>query len=315
MLSRHAETLFWIGRYVERSSYITRMMDVAYNKQLERSARSSDEVWWDLLRVLYLEDDYRAEYGEDVTTASINRYLVFDTENSSSVKSSVTQARTNMMNVRDIVPLELLETMNRLHAQLGAGGLEDFVEQTPHQIYETVAGQCRAITGAVDEAMPRDDGYRFLMIGRLLERAEMTCRMVDVNRTVSGRDVSSWMTVLRSVSGFHAFTREHGPLAPADEVVEFMLLEPSFPFGVLHCLQRAWQLTQEVIGAGTWQSPRLAGRLTADLQYADIPAVDSPDLEGVLERIENGIRETSEALHHDLYQFGGDPLLYSFEAL
>ena len=315
MLSRHAESLFWMGRYVERAAYITRMLDVAYNRQLEQSGRSADQVWRDLLRALYLEEAFAETHGDDFSTGAINRFLVFDRTNPSSVMASVREARTNVMNARDIVPIDLLEAINRLHTRLGSGSLDRFSERSPHEIYETVTGQCRTITGANDEAMPRDDGYRFLVMGRMLERAEMTCRMIDVNRTVSGRDGSLWMTVLRSVSGFHAFTREHGPLAPVDEVVRFMLVDPAFPFGVLHCLQRAAALAGEVIGAGTWKSPRVAGRLQAELEYAEIPAVDSPDLEVLLDRIEAGIRQMSEAVHDDLYQFGGDPQLYSFEAL
>ncbi|NNC93707.1 MAG: alpha-E domain-containing protein [Acidimicrobiia bacterium] len=315
MLSRHAESLFWIGRYIERAAYITRMLDVAYNKQLEHSGRPADLVWRDLLRVLYLEDAHLEAHGEDLSTGSINTFLVFDRTNRSSVVASVTEARTNVMNVRDIVPIELLEAINRLHTRLLSGALEGLSERSPHEIYETVTEQCRAVTGSIDEAMTRDDGYRFLVMGRMLERAEMTCRMIDVNRTVSGRDGSSWMTVLRSVSGFHAFTRAHGPLAPADRVIRFMLVDPAFPFGVLHSLQRAARLAGEVAGAGAWKSPRVAGRLQADLEFADIPGVDSPALEAMLEQIEAGIREASEAVHNDLYQFGGDPQLYSFEAL
>jgi len=315
MLSRHAESLFWMGRYIERAAYITRMLDVAYNKQLEHSGRSSDQVWRDLLRVLYLEDAYLEAHGDDVSTGSVNTFLVFDRTNRSSVISSMAEARTNVMNVRDIVPIELLEAINRLYTRVASGALERFSERSPHEIYETVTELCRAVTGSIEEAMTRDDGYRFLVMGRMLERAEMTCRMIDVNRTVSGRDGSSWMTVLRSVSGFHAFTRTHGPLAPADRVVRFMLLDRAFPFGVFHSLQQAATLAGEVAGAGAWKSPGVGGRLRADLEFAEIPAVDSPALEALLAQIEAGIREMSEAVHNDLYQFGGDPQLYSFEAL
>lgn len=315
MLSRHAEGLFWMGRYLERAADITRMLDVASNKQLERSARSSEEVWSDLLRVLYLEDEFASRHGSELSTSRVNDFLVFDRSNPSSVAASVAEARTNVMNARDVVPIELLETVNHLHQVITDPSLDRLAGHSPHELYESVARHCRSVTGAIDEAMPRDDGYRFLMLGRLLERAEMTCRMIDVNRTASGPDVSAWMSVLRSVSGFHAFTRIHGPLAPVDRIVRFMLLEPDFPFGVLHCLQRASELARKLGGPGEWASTRTLGRLTAELEFTEIPPVDDPDLEQLLETLEDGIRLVSEALHEDLYQFGGDPLLYSFEAL
>ncbi len=315
MLSRHAESLFWAGRYVERASYITRMLDVASTRQLERSSRSSSDVWRDLLRVLYLDEAFAEANGTDLSSETVSRFLVFDRDNPSSVAASVREARANVMNVRDVVPIELLEAVNRLHAGSTNRSLAQLVQRSPHEIFETVSGLCRTVTGAIDEAMTRDDGYRFLMVGRLLERAEMTCRMIDINRSVSGGDASAWMSVLRSVSGLHAFTRAHGALAPANEVVRFMLHEPSFPFGVLHCLSRVSSLLSEVDGAASWKSPRAAGRLAADLQYAEIPSVDDPSLERLLERLEANIRTTSENLHNDLYQFGGDPLMYSFETV
>lgn len=315
LLSRHAEGLFWAGRYLERASYITRMLDVASVQQLERSTRSAAEVWRDLLRVLYLEDDFAATHGAEMTTATVTEFLVFDRENASSVAASVREARNNVMNVRDIVPIELLESVNRLHAELTGGALRRRAAHGPHEVYEILAASSRTVTGAIDEAMPRHDGYRFLVAGRLLERAEMTCRMIDVNRTIAGTDASAWITVLRSVSGFHGFMRIHGALAPPDAAVGFMLHEPSFPFGVLHCLSRVSSLLSEVDGAASWKSPRAAGRLAADLQYAEIPSVDDPSLERLLERLEANIRTTSENLHNDLYQFGGDPLMYSFETV
>lgn len=315
MLSRHAEGLFWMGRYIERAAYITRMLDVASNKQLEAPLEVSSQVWHDMLRVLNLLEDYRATYGSEASTASVNQFLVFDRANASSVAASVIEARGNVMNVRDIVPIELLEAINQLYVQLTGQGLERFVERSPHELYEAVSWHCRAISGAIDDAMPRDDGYRFLMLGRMLERAEMTCRMIAVNRTGCGTDTSAWMSVLRSVSGFHGFMQQYGPLAPADDVVRFMLQEASFPFSLFHCLERSAEVAGALSGLGSWTSARHLGRIAAELHYADVPRVDDPGLEGFLDRVQEGIQTCSEALHDDLYQFGGDPLLYSFEAM
>lgn len=312
MLSRHAEGLFWLGRYVERAADITRMLNVAYHGQLETSSRSSNQVWGDLLRVLYLEEQFAEAYGDEVTTPNMNRFLVFDRSNPSSVASSVQEARTNVMNVRDAVPNELLEAVNRLHTRLGSDSLTRDLDY-PHQMYEIIGGACRSITGAVAESMSRNDEYRFLMLGRLLERAEMTCRMIDVNRR--SEDLATWMLVLRSVSGFHSFIRAHGPLAPTSEVVAFLLREPSFPFSVLHCLTRAGHQAEQVSGTGHWEAPRALGRVASELQYANLPSVASSDLGELLKALEENIRTISEALHEDLYQFGGELSLYSFEAL
>lgn len=312
MLSRHAEGMFWMGRYIERAADLARMLDVASNTQLERSTGSAGEVWRDVLRALYLEDEFMAAHGDEVTTGNINRFIVLDRDNPSSVAKSVAEARTNVMNVRDIVPHELLEAVNRLYQLMSSPGLAQLVD-TPHELYESVTTHCRAISGAIAEAMSRNDEYRYLMLGRVLERGEMTCRMIDVNR--DSTDLGAWMPVLRSVSGFHAFIREHGPLAEAHDAVRFLLLEPTFPFAVMHCLAGATVFLSEVSGAGTWKSPRTLGRLAAELQYADIPPPGSEELGELVDRLERGIRAVGQALHHDLYQFGGDPSLFSFEAV
>lgn len=315
MLSRHAEGLFWMGRYIERAAYITRMLDVASHKQLEAATDVSAQIWHDMLEVLNLLQRFQETYGSDTSTASVNNFLVFDRSNSSSVAASVIEARRNVMNVRDIVPIELLETINQLHVQLTGRRLERFVERSPHELYEAVARHCRAISGAIDDAMPRDDGYRFLVLGRMLERAEMTCRMVTVNRAACGSDMSAWMSVLRSVSGFHGFMQQYGPLAPADDVVRFMLQEPTFPFSLFHCLERSSAVARELSGSGSWKSARHLGRISAELHYADVPKVEDSGLEAFLDRLQESIQTASAALHDDLYQFGGDPLVYSFEAM
>ena len=312
MLSRHAEGMFWLGRYIERVGDTTRMLDVAYNAQLERPPAAAHQVWRDLLHVLYVEEEFAAKHGDDVTTATMNQFLVFDRDNPSSIATSVLGARTNVMHARDVVPMELLESVNRMHTRVVGGSLERFIGN-PHEIYEAMSGYCRAITGAVAEAMARGDEYRYLMAGRLLERAEMTCRMIDVNR--GSADGAGWMSVLRSLSGFHAFIKTHGPLAPADDVVKFLLVEPTFPFSVLYCLNRCGEMLNEVSDVGAWQSPRVLGRVRAELEFADVPAIGSDQLGDHLEALEDGVRAVSEALHEDLYKYGGDPSLYSFEAL
>jgi len=312
MLSRHAEGLFWLGRYIERAGDTTRMLDVAYNTQLEQAVSAQEQVWRDLLRVLYLEEAFGASHGDRVTTETVNRFLVFDMGNPASVAASVREARSNVMNVRDAVPNELLETVNRLHTRLIGGSLTGYVAN-PHEMYDAIGEHCRAISGAITDAMSRDDLYRFLMLGRWLERAEMTGRMISVNRDTE--DATTWLGVLRSLSGFHAFTRAHGPLAPADEVVRFLLQESSFPFSVQHCLVRAGAMATAVAGTGEWRSPRVLGRVTSEVEYADVPPVGSEQLAELLESLEDGIKSVSQALHHDLYQLGGEPALYSFEAL
>jgi uncharacterized alpha-E superfamily protein len=302
--------MFWLGRYTERAADVTRMLEVAHHAQLERPPDAARAVWAGLLKVLFVERAFSERYG-DISTENVVRFLVFDRDNPASVAYSIMDARTNVMNVRDIVPAELLESVNDLYGRVMSGQLERFMPQL-HEIFEVVAAGSARISGAIHVAMSREDEFRFLTIGQLLERAEMTGRLIQVNRRAE--DPSTWMSVLRSISGFHAFIRKRGPLAPASAVVRFLLQEETFPFSVLHCLLAAGEHAHAVSGTGTWKSPRELGRLSSQLQYAELPPPGSDALSEMLEQLEVDIRRVSELIHEDLFQFGGDPAQYSFEA-
>lgn len=314
MLSRHAEGLFWAGRYLERTADITKLLDAAYHAQIERHDHERHEVWEGLLRALYQDAAFAERFGRRPTTELINQFLVFDAAMPSSVASSVRSMRTNIMNMRDIVPIELLEAVNVAHERVLSGSLETLAAESPSLVYEIVVGDCRSISGVIADVMSRTDGYRYLMVGRLLERAEMTARMIDVTRHIEPGDPTGWVSLLRSVSGWHAFTRTFGPLASGDEVVSFLLTDTTFPFGVLHCLENANELINEVRGAGEWKSPNRLGQVTSSLRFTDIPEVGSDDLGRLIHDLERGIREAAEALHTDLFQFGGLPAMFSFDA-
>lgn len=315
MLSRHADSLFWLGRYLERAADVNRLLDVAYNAQLERSESAATEVWRTLLRVLYREDEFAKEYDDELTIENLNRFLIFDGAQPGSITASIRQARSNVMNVRDAVPIELLESVNALHTRLAGGGLDDRAPLSPHEIYDVLAQDCRRIAGVISEGMARDDAYAFLALGRSLERAEMTCRVVEVNASVGRADAATWMGVLRSLSGMHAFLRVSGPLASAADVVGYLLHNKSFPFSVLHCLRTATTHLEAVSGGVAWDSPRTLGRITAHVEYMDVPDLGSDDFEETIDEILVGIRRVVETLTEDLYRYGREPALFSFEAV
>ncbi len=314
MLSRHAEGLFWIGRYVERAADIIRMLDIAYDVQLERHPSVREAVWTDLLDVFYLSDQFGGHH-DTATTETVNNFLVLDESNPTSVAHAIVSARANIMNVRDVVPIELLEAVNRLHTLFASGRLRTELGGNPHSGYTAVAHHCQAISGAMFDAMARTDGYRFLMLGRFLERAENSCRMIDVTRAVAPTDAAAWRSVLRSVSGLHAFTQLHGPLAEVDVVVHFLLMDREFPYSVLYCLTECSAQLDVVSAIGSWESPRTLGRVRSDLEFSSIPPVNTNDFADFVTSLEDGIRLVSRAFHDDLYQFGGDAALYSYEAL
>jgi uncharacterized alpha-E superfamily protein len=299
MLARHAESLFWSGRYIERAEDTARMLDVTYHGLLESSPWEADSAWHDLLAVLRLDTAF-AERARGASATSISEFLVLDRENPGSIVAAVSRARENIRSVRELVPTELWETVNTFHLDLRARNLRGDLEQQPYVLYHLVKLRCQMLAGVATETMPRDDGWRFLQIGWALERAEMACRLLDVRyaRGNRGFDFHHWLSTLKSASASEAYRKVHrSSMDPAD-VVGFLLLSRTFPRSVLFCLRRAeTELAWLGGGAERLSRPeRLIGRVRADLEFADITEILNGGLHTFLDQLQRSVRQVAEAV-------------------
>ncbi len=179
MLARHAESLFWMGRYMERAEDTARMLDVTYHGLLESPPEEASRSWLDLLSVLNVDQGFAKRHTE-VTAAIVSEFLVLDEKNPGAIVSSVGRARENARSVRELISTELWEAVNMFWLELLARNLRADLEQQPYELYGLVKRRCQTVNGVAAETMPRDDGWRFLMLGWMLERTEMTCRLLNV---------------------------------------------------------------------------------------------------------------------------------------
>lgn len=302
MLARHAESLFWAGRQIERAQDTARMLDVTYHGLLEAPPWEAERSWHDLLKVLWLDQPFAA-LERPVRAGTVSEFLVLDPTNPGSIVSSVAQARENMRATRELISTELWEAVNSFHLELRARNLRSEVETAPHQLYQFVKRSCQEIAGAADETMPRDEGWRFLMLGWTLERAEMTCRLLDVrySQMVSAGASGGfhhWLRTLQSASGSEAFRRRYRASTEPADVVEFLLLSRTFPRSVLHCLIEAeGHLRRLEPGASVRSRPqRLLGRTKADLEFHDTHELLQGDLHVFLDYLLDGVRRVAEAV-------------------
>jgi len=300
VLARHAESLFWTGRYVERAEDTARLLDITYHGLLEATPYEARRAWRDLLTVLSLEGDF-ASAGVDLTAAGVSDFLVRDAENPGSIVSSVARARENIRSLREQVSTELWEAINGFHLELRARDLRGDLEQQPYVLYGLVKRRCQTLAGVADETMARDDGWRFLQIGWMLERAEMTCRLLDVRygrAPVSSSAHHHWLGTLKSASASEPYRKAHrASLDPAD-VLDFLLLSRTFPRSLLFCLRRV-EHDLGLLGdeSGRLSRPeRLLGRIRADLEFADLHEVLADDLHGFLDHLQKGVRQVAEAV-------------------
>lgn len=298
MLSRHAEILFWVGRYLQRAAQTGQLLSITSMSQVERHA--STDPWRELLEVLYLDRAF-LERHDDFAPDQVVEFLVLDRDDPGSIASSVSAAREGLRNVRDLVPLDLLEAVNVGHRAIASTTPEQLARH-PALFFDELGVQAQRIAGVIHDSMVRSDGYRFLVVGRYLERAEMTLRAVDVNRRAAGSDIQSWVRVLRSVSGLHAFLHSRSALGDSDDIARFLLTGADAPccvhFGLNRCEE---ELGLAFSGVAQVTAVRALGRLRATIEYADVPSVTDPALGDFIDEAEAGIRDVSDCLREDLF--------------
>jgi uncharacterized alpha-E superfamily protein len=319
MLARHAEDLFWAGRYIERAEDTARMLDVTYHGLLESPLANASAAWRELLEVLSLEQCF-AERHAAVTGSGVAEFLVLDGANPGAITSAVTRARENVRNVRERISTELWEAVNTFHLELRGRDLREDLERQPYQLYALVKNRCQTIAGVASETMSRDDGWRFLLLGRMLERAEMTCRLLSVrfgSHVSSGlhADLHYWMAVLKSVAAFEAYLKVKRAEIERTDVLEFLLLSREFPRSVLFCL-RASERELALLGGGSQPTrpERLLGRLRADLEFSAVNEMLERGLHGALETIQDGILGVADAVAAQFFRGSHSPPLHAFEA-
>ncbi|MDX1691107.1 MAG: alpha-E domain-containing protein [Acidimicrobiia bacterium] len=315
MLSRHAEHLFWIGRYVERAEDTARMLDVTYHTLLESPPSEEGPAWRELLEVLHLHE----VFDDEPTAAAVSRYLVLDPANPGSVVSAVDRARTNAQAVRDRISTEMWEAINAFFLELQEMDLGTALDRRPYEVFRTIKNRCQAINGVSAQTMPRDDGYRFSVLGLMLERAEMTCRLLAVRyaRLTRGSQpmwFHAWVAVLKSVSAFEAYLKEHEAALEPTRVLEFLLLSTTFPRSVLYCLRVAETQLGGLTPGTRSTAQRLLGRVRARCEFADVDEILDSGLDQFLEELQQDIYDVAEAVDAHFFRSGTDLDLRSIES-
>jgi uncharacterized alpha-E superfamily protein len=233
MLSRIAESLFWIGRYIERSEDTARILDVHFHFMIEDPGIDEDAAWQTLLKIM-------GAAGEGSTTvhmADVCEILAYDATNPSSIVGALSAARENARGVREAVPSEIWECLNATWHALGP---EVARANTvgPHSLFRFVKERAAMLGGLINSSLSRDDGWRFLVLGGSLERVDMTARLLSACSSGSTGN-AAWVTTLRSCSAHEAYLRTYQRAVDASRAAEFMLLDRLFPRSLFHALSTA----------------------------------------------------------------------------
>lgn len=231
MLSRIAESLFWIGRYVERADDTARLLDVHVQLIAEDPWAEEDLACRSLLSVM--DHAVRADQGE-IGRADVLAWLAFDPDVPSSVAGSLGAARENARRVREIISTELWEGLNTTWTQLP----RRVQDGRSHDFFSWVRERAAVHSGIVDSAMSRDETWQFMVLGRSIERADMTARLLTT-RALAGAAGPRWVDLLRSCGAYEAFLRTYHGSMSDERAAGFLLMDRLFPRSILHALSQA----------------------------------------------------------------------------
>jgi uncharacterized alpha-E superfamily protein len=312
VLSRIAENLYWIGRYVERAENTARLLDVNYHAVIEAPSLTDQaddqeiieqiiaEQWAPLLTIID-DDGAFQQHFESKDRNTISEWLAFHRDNPSSITSSLTFARENARTLRDRISSEMWQAMNRSYLHYCVDSYDVLEREDLHDYCVGVRDASHLFFGIADATMPRDLGWFFMKAGQYLERADNVLRVLTLRYRQQQQNhliaqelhVHRSMALLRSVSAYEAFRKQHHKAISADDVAQFLLLNADFPRSVRFSLNVVHNVLHDIQmrnDAAIAQLPvRQAGWLSARLEYLpDAKRVlvdEQPSAEDLLESI------------------------------
>jgi len=301
MLSRVAENIYWMARYIERAENTARLIAAAHNRMMDLPKGMRQE-WGPLVAISGCDPIYRKlhqDYGE----LSVLHFLIGAKENPDSILGSIHSSRENCRTVRDIVPREVWEQINALYHHAREHMQEGLTKRGRHAFLKEIVLRCQTIGGKVSGTMNRDQGYQFLRLGSHLERADMTTRILDVSSANLLHDDAPelepfasirWMAVLNSMSAYQMYRRCQQPRVQRSAVIRFLLQSSVFPRAVYYCVNQ--------VEAGIAKLPRnestrrVIFRLQRALTVSDVGKLDPESLHAFIDELQITISD----LHREL---------------
>jgi uncharacterized alpha-E superfamily protein len=309
MLSRVAESIYWMGRYIERAENVARFVDV--NAHLEIDVPGSGGQWAPLVATTGDQAYFKERYGE-ATRESVLQFLTFDRDYASSIVSCLRLARENARSVREIISSEMWEEVNKAYLMVKDASLKDALD-SPHFFFDEIKKASHLFVGVTYLTMTHNEAWHFLRLGRLLERADKTSRIVDVKYFILLPDVADvgttfdeiqWAALLKSASAFEMYRKRFGRIVP-NQVVEFLLLDRQFPRSMRYCLRKAERslhaITGTPLGVSENEAERALGRLHAHLEYAHAKEIMKTGLHEWVDDFQLKLNEAGDFIYQTFF--------------
>jgi uncharacterized alpha-E superfamily protein len=312
MLSRVAESIYWIGRYIERAENVARYVDASLQMALDAPGSLRDQ-WRPLVAVTGDEAVFAKKYGAEAGAEAILHFLTFDADYPNSILSCVSSARENARQVRGVLANEAWEHLNRFYHMLISAGARKRASESPHDFYSEIRSASYLFEGVVEATQSRGEEWHFLRLGRYLERANQTSRILDVKYFILLPDADEvgsvvddllWSVLLRSVSGYEMFRRRHGRILP-EKVVDFLVLDREFPRAILFCLLCAEESLLAISGTpmGLFrnEAEKRLSSLRSSLAYSNVDDIITRGLHEFLDDLQTGINRAGEGIFNTFF--------------
>jgi uncharacterized alpha-E superfamily protein len=307
MLSRVADNLYWMSRYLERAEYTARLLDENLHQMLDQNTIYAQQRWQRLRTILHMQP---SGDGPD-EVYHMTRILTFDLSNAASIASCIASARENARQVREEISSEMWIQLNQLYLQIRQTDIDEIWHAEPHAFLTAVKEGVQLFRGIADATMNHSEGWYFIRMGCFLERAMSTALLLDAHFSVmlqSAQDDTSvsldylgWVGLLRSCTAFEAYCKVYSANVQPAKIAEFLLLNAESPRSVRYAAAQM-QIALQSVSKSTHtrhagRVERLAGRLRSALEYDQIEDV-MQDMHAYLENIQ---RQCSQ-IHNAIYQ-------------
>ena len=313
MLSRVAESVYWMSRYVERAENVARFIGVNFQLTLD-SPSQSDQQWLPLVNTSGDHEDFAKRYGQ-ASQENVLHFLMMDPKNPNSILSCFRAARENARTVREMISSEMWLQLNRFYLLMNSAAADARSLESPQELLEEVKLASHLFAGITNATMTHGEAWHFSRLGRMLERADKTSRILDVKYFILLRTIEDigtpfddiqWAAVLRSASAFEMYRKCHGRISPR-KVVEFLLLDREFPRAIQYCLTEARDSLHAISGTplGTFRYPpeKMLGQLCSDLSFAGVDEIIDDGLHEYLDDLQGSINQIGSGIHDTFFAF------------
>ena len=300
MLSRVADSLYWMSRYFERADHCARVLEANYNLMLNPSKLSTEERWQRIMASLGI-----AETAEGIDPQMAMIQLTSDPDHESSIVSCIAECRENAGQVREQISSEMWERLNRLYHQVTQANSRLEADSDPLRLVAAVREGSYEFQGVTAATMNHGEGWHFIQLGKYMERSCALPVLLDAYFSTAGKaDDLDWVGLLASCAAFESYCKVYTADLKPDSMAEFLLLNPEFPYSVRYAVERMSAaiaaISETSFKHATGRIERIAGRVRAFLAYAQIADIMS----GGLRRYLDSVVEQCKGLHaavHEVY--------------